>query len=225
MGDLTVLYLTLNRMPEKWVKFHMDTLIKATVDCEVISISKEPVDLGHNILDTDEPSYSNIYRQMLRGAELSTTKYVAMAEDDVLYSKEHFKFRPADDCVAYNRSRWSLFTWSNVYSLRQRVSNCSLIAPRELLIKALTERFKAFENQEIPERLMGEVGRNNLERQMGITERKSVDFFSEVPIVHLSHPDGTEERQKIMRKSHGQIKAYDIPFWGKASEVLKNYES
>jgi len=116
----------------------------------------------------------------------------------------------------------SVFTWiPEIYSLRWRVSNCSLIAPREALIDALEERF----TKKFHHKLWGEVGRNKLEVQMGVTLRKLVEFRSEVPIVHLSHPNGSEDRQKRKWKRLAEIKAYDIPYWGKAEEIIKNYDT
>lgn len=221
MNDLTILFITANEVPKNWVKFHLTHLLKATQNYPIISISRKPMDLGINLIDTDKKDYANIYRQMLKGAKLALTDYVAMVEDDTLYSKEHFNcFRPKPDEFAYNRSRWSLFTWLPIYSLRQRISNCSLIAPRLLLIEALKERFA----KNISLNLMGECGRNNLEQQMGITQRKAVDFFSEVPIIQLSHPSGTENRQQSQRKKHAQIKAIEIPYWGLAQNIVNQYD-
>jgi hypothetical protein len=140
MQDLTVLYITASEMPEKWMEYQTGILLKAIGDTPIISVSRKPMDLGENILDVaPEKSYWNIYKQMLRAAWRAKTCYVAMVEDDVLYSKEHFlQFRPKRGEVSYNRSRWSLFVWEKnpIYCLRQRISNCSLIACRKVLIEA-----------------------------------------------------------------------------------------
>lgn len=227
MSDLTVVYITLNRTPEGWRKFHMGHLLRAIKDNPVISVSREPMDFGNNIIDTETPCYSNIYRQLLRASKLATTEFIATAEDDVLYPEEHFReFRPNNDEFSYNRSRWSIFSWEGknaIYCLRNRISNCSLIAPRKLLIEALEERFKRYEGQVIPESLMGECGRNKLESQMGITLRKQIDWWSTCPIIHMNHSDGTDERQATKWKSHGQLKALDVPYWGKASDLAMRY--
>lgn len=222
MNDITVIFLTLNKTPRKWAEFQMRQLKDAIQDLPIISVSRLPMNFGTNLLDTKPPCYSNIYRQILRASKIAETKYVAVAEDDVLYSKNHFiRFRPQDDEVAYNRNRWSLFSWGEpVYSLRNRISNCSLIAPRELLIEALTERFAL---PKLHEGLMGEVGRNDLERKLGITQRKQVEFFSNISIIQLNHPEGTEQRQKEQRKAHAEIRAYDIPHWGKAENIQRYY--
>src|SRR3990172_7923653 len=144
MKDLTIVYLTLNKTPFEWHKFHLYHLFNAIENYPIISISRIPMSLGLNLIDTEEQRYSNIYRQLLRAARLAMTEYIATAEDDVLYSREHYKeFRPEKNEFSYNRSRWSVFSWEGnkaIYCLRNRISNCSLIAPRELLIEALEER-------------------------------------------------------------------------------------
>lgn len=219
MNDLTLMFLTTNEVPDGWARFHWDALMRAIpTDTPILISSRKPMS-GTTILDTAPKSYTNIYRLMLELAKKADTKYVAMVEDDTLYSKEHFLFRPKNDEFAYDRSRWSLFTWDGVYSLRRRVSNCSLIAPRKLLIEALEERFE----KPRPDHLMGECGRNSIERAMGITERKAVEYWSTVPIIQLNHPAGVDHLQGRGHKKHGEIKAYDIPYWGKGVDIVKQY--
>lgn len=224
MDDLTVIYLTNNEMPDHWVKFALGHLSAAIKDTAVISISRKPMDLGTNLLDTEKKCYWNIYRQLLRGALLAKTPFVALAEDDVLYTKEHFcEFRPAMDHVSYNRSRWSLFTWDNIYCVRQRISNCSLIAPRDLLIEALTERMEKHPNG-APDEITGEVGRAKVEKWLGVTNRACSEWYSYGPIVQLNHPSGSDITQKRQWKRHGQIRAFDIPYWGKATDIVNVYK-
>ena len=144
MQDLTVIYLTASEINENFAEYQRRVLVDAIGDYPLISISRKPLDFGQNILDNGERGYSNIYRQMLRAAKVATTPFIATAEDDTLYPKEHYNFyRPEKDTFAYNNSRWALFTWGvPTYSWRNRKSNCSLIAPRELTIEALEERFE-----------------------------------------------------------------------------------
>ncbi|WP_370574770.1 hypothetical protein [Methanomethylovorans sp.] len=221
--DITILYITASEVPKHWLDFQVGHLLKAVGNAPIISISRKPMDLGTNLLDTEPRSYWNIYMQMLRGALLAKTPFVAMAEDDTLYTKAHFEeYRPPKDKVSYDRSRWSLFTWDNMYCVRQRISNCSLIAPRELLIEALTERKEKYPNG-APSELVGEVGREKVDRRLGVTVRGCVEWYSYGPIVQLNHSAGTDETQKRNWKRHGQIRAYDIPHWGKATDIIKVY--
>lgn len=224
MDDLTVIYLTANEMPDHWVKFAVGHLLTAIKDTAVISISRKPMDFGTNLIDTEKKCYWNIYHQLLRGAMLAKTPFVALAEDDVLYTKEHFcEFRPAKDHVSYNRSRWSLFTWDNVYCVRQRISNCSLIAPRDLLIDALQERERRHPNG-APDEITGEVGRDKVAKWLDVKPRLCTEWYSYGPIVQLNHPTGSDATQKTQWKRHGQIRAFDIPYWGKATDIVNVYK-
>lgn len=223
--DLTVIYITASQIPENFAKIQRKVLLDAIGDYPLISISRKPLDFGHNIIDDGKKSLSNIYAQILRAAKIATTPYVAIAEDDCFYPKEHFNFyRPDKDTFCYNQNRFALFTWGEpLYSWRDRVSNCSLIAPRELLIEALEERFAKWPDG-TPDKITGEVGRGMVERNLGITERKSVRKYSEVSIIQFNHDNASEDRQVRHRKSLGQIKVHDIFGWRKAEDLVKFYE-
>lgn len=226
MKDITIIFLTANEIPESFSKFQTKILVEAVGDTPIISISRKPIDLGINLIDTEEKSYINIYRQMLRGAKLATTEYVAVAEDDVLYPKEHYELRPPDmNTFLYNQNRWALFEWnSEMYSWRNRKSNCTLIAPRKLLIEALEERFTKYPNNTMPQQFAGELGREMVEKGLGVKLRKSVEVFSEVSVIQINHNTGTEDRQKRHRKSLGKMKCYDIYKWGKSSNLIINFK-
>jgi hypothetical protein len=221
-NDLTVIYLTCNKHPKGFAEFQRKTLVDAMGEAKLISVSREPLDFGKNILDTGKESHINMYYQLMEAAKVADTPYIAVAEDDVLYSKEHFTtFRPPEDGFAYNMSRWSLYTWKPIYSIKQRISNCTLIAPRKKLIEAWEERFKKYPGDSMPSYFVCELTRNSYERQLVVTEHKRYEFFSEVPVIHLNHDVGKDGLGR--RKGLGQIKAYDIPVWGKAEELIKRY--
>jgi hypothetical protein len=95
MNDLTILYLTANQLPEKFAVKIRTQLVLASNGAGVISVTKEPLFFGNPNLHFDRPrSHVTIYRNALDGARAVKTKYIAFAEDDVLYSPEHFKKRP-----------------------------------------------------------------------------------------------------------------------------------
>jgi hypothetical protein len=230
MNNLTILYLTANEIPHSWAKRQIKILLKAAGDYPIISLSRKPMKLGTNILDVEEKNYLNIYRQMLIGAKHATTPYVAVAEDDVLYHKEHFIFhRPRLDTFAYDMSRWSLYLWKpNLYSMKARRSNCTLIAPRELLIEALEERFDKYPTMEAygdRQKFIGEVGRNLYEKHLGLTQWNNEDVRCHVPCIQFNHWNGTDYKVNGDRKRLGELKAYNIPYWGEASKLAKLYEN
>jgi len=217
MEDITIIYLTPNLVPKQWAEYHKKVLLEAIGNTPIITISKEPLDWGTNLLQT-EYSVTNIYRQILRGAKLATTPYIAIAEDDTLYPKDHFEFRPPMDKFAYNFNRWHLFTWGEpVYFHKPRAANGTLIASRELVIGAIERRFAKYD-----------VFPRYFEKEMGTKIHSAkydrgelLSFYSSYPVVGFCHDYSIDPRSRIHRKKIWSVQAYDIPKWGKASELRK----
>lgn len=223
MSDITILFLTVNKVPEGWAEYHKKVLLEAVSGFPIITISKKPLDWGTNLIQTEPESQSNVYWQMLKGAKLATTPFVAIAEDDVLYPREHFLYRPPLDTFAYNMCRWSLYTWDPIYNYRGRRGNFALIAPRELLIEALEERFAKYPDG-IPEHQNGELGRPRVERRMGVAERKVMEIWTTIPVIVFHHDYEMDRVAREHRKRMGVLKAYDIPYWGKSSELVLKFK-
>ncbi len=224
MQDLTIIFLTLNKVPKTWAKYHREKLLEAAGDYPIISLSKKPMDLGTNVIQTEPEGISNVWWQVLKGAKLATTKYIAIADDDTLYPKDHYQwYRPPLDTFAYNMHKWSLFTFGEpTYSTNGRVGNCTMIAPRELTVEALEERYTKYPNG-TPPKYSGEMGREFIEKGLGITRRKLAYVYSANPIVCFRHKFAMEHSQRNGRKRMGIIQAYDIPYWGKSAELVKKF--
>jgi len=222
-NNLTVVYLTASILKPSFAHIARCILLNAIQDTPIISVSREKLDFGTNIIDDGEKGVDNIYRQMLRAAKIAETDFIAIAEDDCLYHEDHFLLRPKEDEFLYDQNRFALFTWGRpTYSWRDRRSNCSLIAPRLLLIEALEERFAKYPDK-IPDELVGELGRARIDRNLGVTERKSVNMFAETSIIQFNHENSSEDRQRCQRKRLGQIKAFDLYHWGRAEDLIKLY--
>lgn len=223
--DLTVIFLTASEIKEDFAILQRAILSEAIGPYPLISVSRKPLDFGQNIIDDGPRGVSNIYRQMLRAAKIADTDYIAIAEDDTLYHPSHFNFfRPPLDTFAYDQNRFALFTWGDpIYSWRNRKSNASLIAPRKLLIEALEERFTKWPDGTPPEKT-GEVGRERVERNLGLSHFKCVEVFNEISLIQFNHDNASEDRQVKHRKRLGQIKAYDLYYWGPAKDLRKLYE-
>jgi hypothetical protein len=220
MDDLTIIFLTLNKVPEKWAKYHKKILTKAIGNTAIITISQKPLDWGINLIQKSE-GHANIYRQILRGAKLAKTAYIAIAEDDTLYPEEHFaSFRPPLDSFGYNMSRWGILTWGTpIFYLKQRPANGTMIAPRELTIEALEERFK----KGMPDDKCGELGKEKIESRLGVSPRKHVDFYTKVPVLFFNHDFSLDPLERAHKKVVWWIRAYDIPNWGKAKNIVKKF--
>ena len=261
-NDLTVIYYTSNYLEEKNLYFLKNCwaqLMKATEGLPMVVVSQKPLDpaiYGINrepaivnlVMDGIGRSHLNIYRQILEGAKLAKTKYVAMAEDDILYSREHFipdfalkESEKTPDTYFYDMAKVSLFTWTKppIFSFRtkRKVVN-QLIAPRQMLIDNLEERFArwpsfiAEQAQRVlprvnpPEHYLkywGDPGR--YEDIMGITRRNTFEYYSWVPSIVFSHAFafGYETNQG-KKKKHGDLRIVELADWGKASDILKLYE-
>ena len=236
MKDLTVIYYTSNYLDTHNPYFLENTkkqLLKAIDDLPLISVSQKPIAFGQNICVGDiGRSHLNLYGQILTGAKAAKTKYVAMAEDDILYSYEHFHaYLPDKDRFAYDMNKWSIFTWTRppLFSFRnnRKVVN-SLISPRDMLVEALEERFARVEKlkqggqkEEDIIHYWGDPGR--YEDKLGVTVRETEEFYSGVPNIVFSHPEAFGYLSRGTRKKLGDIKAIEIPYWGRAEDVLKLY--
>jgi hypothetical protein len=217
--DTTVIYYTCNKIKEPFAGNVRKQLLAAKGDLPLISVSQEPIDFGQNILFPKGQSIHNIYRQILVGAKAAKTKYVAMAEDDILYSRDHFLFTPPEGVFAYDMCKWSLYTWGNppTFSLKLRKVLSMMICNRELLIEAAEERFAKCTNEN---ENWGEFGR--YEENIGVTKRETCEYWSRMPSIIISHPDALGFGAHGTRKGLGFIRAYEVPNWGKASDVLNS---
>lgn len=222
-SDLTIIMLTASRVPAKWARFHKQKLIEAAGPSPIITISRKPLAWGINLVDKQPYGISNIYYQLLRGAKKAKTKFIAVAEDDTLYPKEHFEYRPPANTFAYNKNRLGLFTWGKpTYFWKDRISNSTLVASRQLTIEALEERFNQYP-QGTPSYYTGELGRRNIEDKLGVSHRKSCWFSTEISVVRLDHELGIDRLSRTHRKAMGICRSYDIPYWGRAEDLVKRF--
>lgn len=245
MNDLTIVYYTSNYLEEHNPYFLRNTehqLLKAAGDLPIIVVSQEGISLNSILWERSKNpateycmgnigrSHLNIYRQILKGAQLAKTKYVALAEDDIFYSYEHFHtYVPRRHKFAYDMSKLSIFTWTDppLYSFRtKRAVINQLICHRDLLIEALEERFKqaeklrsmGWEEEEILRR-WGDFGR--YEEQLGVTVREREEFYSGVPSIVFTHEHAYGYLNHGKRKRLGDIKIVEVPVWGRAEDMLK----
>lgn len=223
MDDITIIMMTPNRLPKKWAQYHRQVLTKAIGDTPIITISNKPLDWGINLLQT-EYSYPNIYKQMLRGAKLATTKYIAMADDDTLYPKQHFWFRPPKDGFYYNFTRWALPSWGTNsrdirYFYKPKPGNGCMIATRQLVIEAMEARLAA--DPKLPGYFTKELGSSKQMMQYDKVEARS--FYTSEPIVSIVHDLSADPAAVKHKKYIWHVRAYDIPNWGKAEDVLKKF--
>jgi hypothetical protein len=221
--DVTVVYYTANVLSEPFVSNTKKKLLEAIGDLPLISVSKKPMDFGQNICVGDTPRNTIwAWRQALIGAKAAKTKYIALAEDDVFYSAEHFtRFTPPPDTFYYNATVWSLYTWTEpIFSWHGRRVMHSLLCERNLFIETMDELFAKYPNDDdLPLKWLGEPGR--YEERLGTTPRKSEMFMTVIPNIVVSHPEAIGFESLGTRKRHHRLRATALSYWGSAEDVLK----
>ena len=223
--DLTIIYYTVNAIPEHFAKRVRENIRSVSNNVPIISFSRLEMDFGQNNIVDESPSHINIYRTILRGAKMARTKYVALCEDDTFYSPEHFKYRPSKpETFAYNIACWGIFTWSQppIFSYKGRRNLSGMICEREILILALEERFRVWpEEKKTPIQVWAEPGK--YEDQLGVTIRQTEEFYTNPPNVMFSHENGLSFHTIGKRKRLGELRAIEIPYWGRADKMTQLY--
>lgn len=215
MKDLTLLYYTANLVEEPFgenVRKHLLSIFPEGVP--IISISHKPMDFGENICVAGfEVSIYNIYKQILMGAKAAKTQYVACCEDDALYTREHFSYR-VKDCFAYNCNKWMVN--QDIFFHRNRVNMSMCIAPTELMISTLEDRFKKYPNVLTREEMgitgFGEPGK--FEARMGLPIVKMETFMVDPPTLTFNHRPSVGGVRKVL---HKDTMMKELKYWGPAT--------
>lgn len=242
MTDLTLCYYTANRLSEHFAGAVRRELVKVT-DAPIVVVSQNGTPHGDLNIGSDfsnriakfinvtaEPSIAQVYRNVLMAAKAAKTPYVAMCEDDALYVREHFAFRPPMDTFCYNENRWLLTRRmkdgakerTGLFFFNPRTQQAQGIVPRDLLIETLEERFAAHPDPPLDTNVAkkagwGEPGR--YERNLGLTPRKLARFkWSEQPNVCVNHADGLMGR-RAYRDDMPQTEHLEP--WGNATDLWR----
>lgn len=214
MSSLTIVYATAHRIPENFRQKVLNNLYKVAGDYPIVEVHTTP----------KKASICNYYWELLQTTKTLKTDYIAIAEDDTLYSADHFAHRPDSETFAYNFTRWNIFTWSDppFFHLGQRRILGTMIAPRKLFIEWLEERFKVDPEGKRLE-WWGEPGRTDHERKLRVTRQKSEVFNTYNPVVVFFHPGSYGYDFWGTKKKAGKIRALEIPHFGKAEDIIKLY--
>lgn len=224
-SDLTLVYYSASVVPKAFEWEVVKRLKKMNLPIVAVTHDSRDWEWFPNLILSDLPrSQASIYRQLLIGAKAAQTKYVACCEDDVLYSPEHFKFRPKAGHWGYNMNPWSIFTWGTAMFTYKapggRRNLNGLICERQLLIDHLEERFRLWPD-EFDINIFGEPGK--YDNQLGTTPHPSQDFYINPPNIVFSHQTNLQFAGLGERKGLGQIRATEIPYWGKAEDIRSYY--
>lgn len=215
--DLTILHYTANRIGTHFAEKIREELIKNSLGIPIISISQKPIDFGENICVGEiGASTHNVYKQILIGARKAKTKYVVCCEDDSLYSSEHFEFVPQTDAFYYNINCWRLIPGCYL-NRKNRPLMSMCIAPTNLMVSTLEERFKKF-SEPIDLDKLGEPGK--CENRMGLPSVGIVKFVTKTPNITIKHFDSLEFGYHVTTgfivKLPTDRLEQELPFWGES---------
>ena len=227
-ADLSIVFYTANRLHEPFAGHVREQLLKS-IDGEfpLIVVSHEPMPgFGDRNIVVENPTWGHlqIYRNILTGALTAETEFLGLAEDDILYSHDHWRtHRPPSYRVSYDLSRWGLNSWCNppLYGYRNRIVINQLLGPTKYVTDALQERFRKFEGvpeDKIPIQHFCEIGR--FEDALGVTPRNFECYASPTPSVVFSHEEAFGYQSRGTRKSIGEFPRKELPFWGSAEKML-----
>jgi len=213
--DLTLLYYTANILPERTANNVRNHLLKVTGGkIPIVSVSQEPLDFGFNItVGKIGRTYYNCYKQILTGAMLVKTRYVACVEDDTLYSMEHFNHRPSSGTFAYNGNMWYAEYEKYWRKFEGQSGMCGCIVETKTLIDTLTPRYLKFPDppdSERAQRHFQEPGRDD--RWFGIENAETEHFTTRIALLTFNYFAGLGG--KAITKAHIPIIKKNMEPWG-----------
>jgi hypothetical protein len=215
MHKATIIYYTSNRERPRFERKIQETLLKNCGDLPIISVSQEPIQLGKNICIGDVgTSGFNMFRQVQIACEAATTPFVISAEADCVYPPDYFKFTPnrLDAC----------FRDSNLYVMADRKDHFyyksegathAQIVGREFYLETLEKLFKGAPKWSTEEK-------NFPKERNGKDDVFDKIFYwkSENPVFQIKTHRGMRYHTHSDRTP-----IYELPFWGKGSDIRKHY--
>lgn len=230
-SDLTLVYYTDATNPEEFQKSVQRNLVKVCDSAPIVTVSKRPYrdDFGEDYFISTLPrNHFNIYRDALMGAKLAKTKYIALCEDDTLYSPQHFQYRPKNKPFAYNLGYWGIYTWQDppIYNYKGRKNLGNLICERQAFIDAMEERFAKHPNIDPDNQALKDIWAEpgKYEDKLRVHRCETEDFYTNPPNIKFSHENELSFAGLGTRKRAGELRATEIPYWGRADKIRKLYD-
>lgn len=204
--------------PPTWTEttiiYYTDGTIEEPIKSKVINNIKE-MDIPTVLVSNDgkERSHLQLFKNIKKGLANVETKYVALAEHDCLYPKEHFEFiPPKDDTFYYNTNHYFAVMRHSQYHkpYKERKALSGTVCNKELLEKAVDERIKFLENG--GELIRGVSGAC----EFGIRDDdyKAEGFKTKIPYLDIRHGNNFSGYRK------GKERLSKLDYWGDFSELF-----
>jgi len=242
--NTTVIYITDNCINEEIDLLCRNHILSSIGELPLISVSHKPMDFGHNICvgELDRNSLS-INIQIMKALDIAETKYIAIAEHDVLYTPEHFTFIPPDNESWYNENVWMLQYYSKdnpqfngMFSqFKQRKANSQLICSTETMISSTQDRIDMMGDpawfRKYPSGRIGEAGAMDYKHAMRLATGDSVSHIREALKKYINRYKGynwnstlpnvdIRHNMNFTKNRRGVHRRYDIPHWGTMENIF-----
>jgi hypothetical protein len=220
MKNKEIIFYTDSRIDERIASVVREYILKS--ELPIISVSLKPLDFGENIVLDLEPGIITMFKQILKGLEISNADVVYFVEHDVLYSKSHFDFTPEKDNIFYyntNNFRWDFphdraITY---YGLRSLSGMC---VDRIFAIEYYRKLLEVIEKNGWSLKYGFEPGIKS-RRRGGIIDSCFEDWTSEYPNVDIRHHGTLTPRKTHLDSfkhppdinSWKEVKLDEIPGW------------
>jgi hypothetical protein len=210
----TIVYCSSNREKPYFEKRIVESLLKNCGGTEIISVTQKPMELGTNICVGEDVGVSgyNFFRQVLIGCEAAKTQFIISAEADCLYPPDYFQWLPPRDDKCYRNT--NLYVMGNkrdfFFEKKEGATHAQVIG-REYYIETLKRLFK-----DAP---MWSPDEKNFPKERHKVEDvvEEVEYYqTENPIVQIKTGDSMRHYTHSER-----VPIYEIPYWGKGTEVAK----
>lgn len=216
--DLTVVYYTSNREHPVFEDNIRKALLESIGSIPLISVSQEPIDLGHNIcIGRQVPCSVNAFRQFQIGAAAAKTRYVCAAEADFLYPPEHFQFIPREDDVVYVSSNLYMLSCMHKRSrsfVPKRPTEGAIMSNRDHLIKLIDRQLSGVGLWSYKPDVGGDYALPHI-----FSLGKVEVFTTPVPLVTFKTDNNIHRKAPIMRGRWIQ----ELAPWGNAHELIDRY--
>ena len=232
-NDLTILYCTCNKVSEEILeRFRQNLLIVTKGQYPIISVSQKPIDFGTNICvgELGQSKY-NEYLQILTGLREIKTKYVAIVDDDTLYSAEHFLQRPSDDTFLFESNYWFAQIGQEHYwriaDENKKGGMWGCISNTQNILNNLETRYKLYPTPDNLPPYFGEPGWHD--EQFGMTSKRVI-ISSSKPCVIFVHSTSMGGIQLVrFRRRYGdplpENRCEVLEGFGSAKELIIKYWS
>jgi len=162
-----------------------------------------------------ELSYKSAFENMLGGLKQVETKYVALAEHDVLYPALHFDHIPNAD-IEYDKARYRLLADEGVFSFRPGRAMSTAIAKTEAMRKHVEQRLDNPDS--FPPKSQRWEPEGDEDKLFG-TDGITVGYFRSIrPVVDVVNHGKNLTHRKTAKKPTTILRG-----WGDAKDVINNY--